>query len=269
MLRFNHTGEGLVLVSKILERCTSIHAIIIRDLMTRYGRNHLGFVWVILEPMILCSGVMVIWSFIHEPVMHGIPILELVFTGYMPLTLWRHLTNPMPLILRRNSGVLYHRPVSHVDIQLSRSILEFLATSLGATIIYFFLWSTGLIEDMHRPDLVLAGWLYTGWYYGAMGVFIGAFTEYWELGEKFVQPANYLMLPLSGVFFMVDWMPNYAQHLLLLNPSVHCFEMIRAGFSGGALTTHYSLIYITISSMAISLLAAATLYHVRDSVQVA
>lgn len=245
-----------------------LQALIIRDLVTRFGRRHLGFVWTILEPMILCTGVMFIWSFIHAPFIHGMSVVELVFTGYMPLTLWRHMTNPQALILHKNINLLYHRPISHAHIMLARSFLEFLSTTGAALVIYFMLTAVDLIEPIEHPDLVLAGWLYTGWYYGAMGLLIGALTEYWEIAEKFIQPFNYLMLPLSGVFFMVDWMPSYAQKLLLLNPSIHCFEIIRAGFAGEAFTTHYDVAYLTASSVAMTIFGAIAVYHVRDSVEV-
>ena len=236
--------------------------------MGRYGRHHLGFVWTILEPMILCTGVMFIWSHIHEPIMHGIPIVEMVFTGYMPLTLWRHLTNSMGLIIRNNSSMLYHLPVSHIDIVLARSFLEFLSTSAGAAIIYFVLVSTGVVEPIQQPDLVLAGWLYTGWYFGMMGLIIAALTEYWEIAEKFIQPFNYLMLPISGVFFMVNWMPHYAQKLLFFNPSVHCFEMIRAGYIGASVTTYYDVGYITGVCCVMTMIATFLVANVRESVQI-
>ena len=255
-------------MSGLRKHANVIYALIIRDLMSRFGRNHLGFVWTFLEPMILCTGVMSIWSFIHEPLMHGVPIVEMVFTGYMPLTLWRHMNGPMGLIIRRNSGMLYHRPVSHVDIMLARSVLEFVSTSAGAAIIYFVLATTGMVEPIVHPALVLAGWLYTGWYFGAMGLLIAALTEYWEIAEKFIQPFNYLMLPLSGVFFMVDWLPYYAQKLIVFNPSIHCFEMIRDGFIGEAVTTHYDVAYITASSMVMTMAALVAIYNVRDAVQV-
>ncbi|MEA2741427.1 MAG: capsular polysaccharide transport system permease protein, partial [Acetobacteraceae bacterium] len=74
-------------MSRLRSHFDVFYALIIRDLMTRFGRQHLGFVWTILEPMILCTGVMFVWSFIHDPLIHGMPVVELVFTGYMPLTL--------------------------------------------------------------------------------------------------------------------------------------------------------------------------------------
>ena len=244
-----------------------LHALIIRDLMTRFGRNHLGFIWTILEPMILCTGVMFIWSMIKEPVIHGIPITAFVLTGYMPLTLWRHMQNPMARILRINSSLLYHQPVSHVHLMLARLFLEFFSTTAALTAIYFVAISFGLVAPAEDPGLAIAAWLMTAWYFGAMGLLIGVLTEYREPAEKFIGPTQYLQLPLSGVFFMVDWMPDYAQKLLLLNPSVHCFEMFRAGFIGEAVTTHYDPAYLAACCTVLTVVAAALVFRVRDRIQ--
>jgi len=246
-----------------------LRALIIRDLMMRFGRHHMGFIWTILEPMILCTGVMVIWSLIKEPIVHGIPIVTFILTGYMPLTLWRHLTNPMARMLRNSSSLLYHRPMTHVHILLARSLLEFLSTTAALAVIYFVVTTIGVIEPIADPGLALAGWLFTAWYFGAMGLVIAAVTEYWEPAEKFIGPSSYLQLPLSGVFFMVDWLPDYAQKLILWNPSVHCFEMFRAGFLGEAFPTHYDPEYLAICSAVMTVVGAAVMYRVRDRIQVA
>jgi capsular polysaccharide transport system permease protein len=245
----------------------TLHALIIRDLMVRFGRHHLGFIWTILEPMILCAGVMLLWSMLREPVIHGMPLAAFVLTGYMPLTLWRHLQAPMTRILRGNASLLYHRPVSHAHIMLARGFLEFFSTSAALMVIYFVVTTTGVVEPVADPGLALAAWLSAGWYFAAGGMLIGAWTEYWEPAEKFIQPAMYLQLPLSGAFFMVDWMPAYAQKLLLLNPAVHCWEMFRAGFFGDAITTHHDPVYLAFASAATTALAAAAIYHVRDHIQ--
>ncbi len=245
-----------------------IHALMIRDLMGRFGRNHLGFAWTILEPMILCVGVMLIWSMIREPVIHGVPVVAFVFTGYMPLTLWRHLTSPLVKLLRNNSAILYHRPVSHVDILLARCALEFFSTTAAVIVVYFVIVSVDLMQPIKDPGLALAGWLFSGWYFCAQGLLINAWTENWEPAEKFIGPLNYLQLPISGVFAMVEWVPNYAQKLLLLNPSVHCIEMVRAGVFGNEITTHYDPLYLAAWCLAMTVLGGAATCHVRKSVRV-
>jgi capsular polysaccharide transport system permease protein len=251
----------------VATRLRVILALMLRDLAVRFGRQNLGFVWTVLEPMLLTAGVTVVWSMIKEPIMHGVPIVMFVVTGYMPLTLWRHMTNPMAQLLRRNSSMLYHRPISHFDLVVSRMVLEFISTSAALLIVYFVLYSLGLAEEVQEPTLLLGGWLLTAAYYGGMGMLTAAATEVWEPAEKFIQPMQYLALPVSGVFFMVDWLPGYAQKLLLINPSVHCFEMFRAGAFGPAVVTHYDTGYILIWCAIMIVFGVAAMYHVRDRIQ--
>jgi capsular polysaccharide transport system permease protein len=245
-----------------------LKALVIRDLMGRYGRNNLGFIWTLLEPMILCTGVMVIWSFIHQPIIHGVPIVTFVVTGYMPLTLSRHMINPVTGILRRNSSLLYHQPLSHVHILLARSFLEFLSTTAALLVIYFVLVTLGLVEPVADLGPAFSGWMFAAWFYGAVGMLLAALTELWETAEKFIQPMQYLAMPISGTFFLVDWMPGYAQKLLLLNPAVHCFEMFRAGFLGEAVTTHYDPWYLAACSTALTVVGSGALYNVRNRIQI-
>jgi capsular polysaccharide transport system permease protein len=244
-----------------------LRALIIRDLMGRFGRNHLGFVWTILEPMILCVGVMLVWSMIRESMVHGIPVVAFVITLYMPLTLWRHLTGPLVKLVRNNAELLYHRPITHIHILLARCVLEFFSSTVALIVIYFVVVTVGLVEPVQDPSLALAGWLFAGWYFGAFGMLVSVSTEYWEPAEKFVQPMMYLQLPLCGAFVMVDWLPRYGQKLLLLNPSVHCFEMFRAGFFGEEVTTHYDAGYLAAWSAGLTVLAVAAVYHLGDRIQ--
>jgi capsular polysaccharide transport system permease protein len=243
-----------------------LRALIIRDLMARYGRAHLGIAWAVLEPMILCVGVMLIWSLIHDKTIHGVPVIAFVVTGYMPLTLWRHLTGSMVRLFRMNMGLLYHRPVAHVHVAAARIITEFLSTTAALGVIYFFTLSTGLVEPVVEPGLLLAGWLFTAWFFSGWGLVIAAITEYWEPADKFIGPANYLALPISGIFFMAAWMPNSTQKLFLLNPTVSCIEMFRAGFFGRTVETHFDVWYLATCSLILMIVGIWAVHAVRDHI---
>ena len=43
---------------------------------------------------------------------------------------------------------------------------------------------------------------------------------------------------ISGVFFMVDWLPASVRELILWVPMVHGNEMVRHGFFGSVVTTY-------------------------------
>lgn len=67
-----------------------IYALIMREIHTRYGRENLGFLWVIGEPILFCAGVAILWTAIRPSHEHGLPMTAIVITGYVPLTMWRH-----------------------------------------------------------------------------------------------------------------------------------------------------------------------------------
>lgn len=248
-------------------RLAIIQALIMRDLLSRYGRHSLGFFWAIMEPIILAVGVMLIWSLIHETSMHGVNVTTFVITAYLPLTLSRHLIGPLSKLGRSSASLFYHRPVSYADILTARVLVEVMSATLALVLIYFVTVSVGIVEPIQDWPLALAGWLYTGWLYGGVALLASAWTEYWEPAEKFIQPGQYLSMPLSGVFFLMAWVPAGARHLLLLNPAVHCYEMFRAGFFGEAVTTYYDVGYLTAWCVAFTLAGAAAIYRVRDRIQ--
>ena len=66
---------------------------------------------------------------------------------------------------------------------------------------------------------------------------------------------SYLLFPLSGAVFMVEWLPPTAQYVVLLLPMVHCVELLREGFFGSQVRAHYDLTYVIACCLVLTLLA--------------
>ena len=77
-----------------------------------------------------------------------------------------------------------------------------------------------------------------------LGFTLGALSERSETVERVWHTIAYLLFPLSGAVFMVDWMPQYAQKFVLLLPMVHGVEMIRSGYFGPLVKAHYDIGYM-------------------------
>lgn len=244
-----------------------IHALMVRDLMMRYGRENLGFLWVVLEPMILTLGVMCIWSILGYHGKDGVKVVEVVFTGYMPLTLWRHLTNNAAGLFRMSTGLLYHRQISLFDIMLSRQFLEFIGTTMALIVVYISLTLFGLLEGYQRLDLMILGWLMMAWMGITFGALIAAMTERWEVSERFIQPFQYFNIPISGAFFFVDWLPAWGQRAISWHPLVHCYELFRAGYFGSAVVTHYNIVYCATWAFALTFFGAYVIRGARRYVR--
>lgn len=251
----------------VKQRVRIARALVIRDMMMRFGRGNIGFAWVVLEPMILAGGVMVIWSLTMGGGKTGFGVTALVLTGYLPLTLWRNLTNGMIGIFRRTAPLLYHRVISLFDILLARQLLDTAGATLALLVLYFVLAAGGWISEVARLDLMIVGWLLMAWLACATGGIIAVATELWESADKIVQPFQYLMIPISGAFFMVEWLPPDFQRLVLINPTVHCYELFRAGFFGDQITAYYSISYVCEIAFVLTFLSVLCVEKVRPHVR--
>jgi capsular polysaccharide transport system permease protein len=61
---------------------------------------------------------------------------------------------------------------------------------------------------------------------------------------------------------MVDWLPANMRQYVLLLPMVHGTELLREGYFGNAVTTHYDVGYMALCCLVLSL---AGLYLVREA----
>ena len=66
-------------------------ALLVRELLTRYGRHNIGFLWLFVEPMIFTIGVTILWTATKS--VHGsdLPISAFALTGYSSVLLWRNM----------------------------------------------------------------------------------------------------------------------------------------------------------------------------------
>jgi capsular polysaccharide transport system permease protein len=174
---------------------------------------------------------------------HGTHVVALVLTGYMPITLWRHTTNNAMFLLRRSASVLYHRKLTLFDAFAARMALEVIGTTAALLMVYGTLLFADILQPIVDLGLFVLAWIILAFLGSGLALVFAAISEYSESSEKFLAPFQYLMVPLSGVFFLVDWLPQTGQDLILYNPLTNCIEMFRAGLFGEHVATYYSIWY--------------------------
>jgi ABC-type polysaccharide/polyol phosphate export permease len=230
-----------------------IGALLMREVLTRYGRHNIGFMWMFAEPMMFTLGVAALWSFTkmgHSQV----PIIPFAVTGYSSVLLWRNMPNRCSGAIEPNLALMYHRNVKVIDIYASRILLEFSGASMSFVILIFFFMSIGwmsLPEDILK---ILLGWFMLTWFGSALAITIGSLSEMSEIMEKIWHPITYLLFPLSGTMFMVDWLPQSVQKYILYLPMVHGVEILREGYFGSAIRAHYDIPYMVVVCLFMTLL---------------
>ena len=235
----------LTTVSSAVRRHAMIFwALVMRELTTRYGRQNIGFLWLIGEPLIFAFGVLIMWNIIKPSYERGIPISPFVLTGYLPLILCRNMISHGVNSVRSNTDLLYHRQITVVHLYISRLTLEFISVSLSFFVSSTVLITLGLMDLPKNLALVYLGWFTLAWISFGLTMALGAIAEIFEYVERFIQLFTYVLVPLSGTFYMVWWLPPKYRQDVLYVPFVNCMEMIRAGFFGEFVPTFYHTGYV-------------------------
>jgi ABC-type polysaccharide/polyol phosphate export permease len=234
-----------------------IGALLLREILTRYGRHNIGFMWLFVEPMIFTLGVTALWTL--AGLNHGsdLPIVAFAVTGYSSVLLWRNMPSRCIGAIGPNLALMYHRNVKVIDIFAARLLLEAggaTASFLILTLIFTSIGWMRLPEDLLE---VAVGWILLAWFGASLAVFLGAWAEQSELIEKLWHPMAYLLFPMSGAAFMVEALPTNMREVVLWLPMIHGTEMVRAGFFGSLIQPHYSVAYFAMFNTGLTLLGLA------------
>jgi len=239
-----------------------IHALLMREVITRFGRENIGVLWLIGEPMVFTLGITALWS--AAGMSHGstLPIVAFAITGYSSVLMWRNSVNRCNAGIQSNFNLLYHRNVRVLDVFVTRILLEMAGATASFLVLATFFTAIEWMALPADPLLVLGGWLMLAWFGTALAILIGAASAYSELVDRIWHPTAYLLFPLSGAAYMVDWLPANAQKVVLLLPMVHGVEMLREGYFGHIVRTYYDTAYMAQVNLVLTLLG---LLLVRDA----
>jgi capsular polysaccharide transport system permease protein len=243
-----------------------VGALVMREIITRYGRHNIGFMWVFVEPMMFTAGVIAVWSLVHTHATR-LPLIPFTVTGYSTVLLWRNTIGRCGNAIEPNRALLHHRNVRVIDLFIARLLLEV----AGATVSFMtFTTLLSLAGLMSPPEDILkcvVAWLVLAWFSMSMGLVVGALSSAFDPVDRIWHVASYLFLPLSGAFYMVDWLPSHVQPLALLLPTVHCTELLRDGFFGANVHPHYDLLYVSVVNAVLFLIGLLCVRRVSVSVE--
>ena len=254
-------GRGLAVQARV------VVALMMRDVMSRFGHDNLGFFWIIVEPMLLTCGVMVLWTLANQTHGSEIGVIPFALTGYSFITLWRHIIAKSIKCMTFNASLAFHPHVKFLDVLLARALIEVVAIFTAFLVAYAPLALLGYCPPIRDPLVLVGGYLFCAWFSFAFGLVLAGISELNETVEHVIQPALYLTLPLTGTFFMVDWLPEQAQQVLLWSPLVNACEMFRSGLFPLSTPTHYSVTYLTLTCLGLTTIGLPLCRYAQRHVQ--
>jgi capsular polysaccharide transport system permease protein len=234
-----------------------IRALMIRELYTRFGRENIGFLWMMVEPLLFASLVGVMYTLLRGFNEHGaVTTAAFVGTGYIPLTLFRHAAGRSVGVFTANSSLMYHRQIKILDFIFVRFLIEVIGSMMAFAFFTAVLCTLGLMPIPQQPGYLLAGFALYCLFVLSLCLVLAPLSERSEVLEKLIPVTTYVMIPFSGTFTMNSWLTPKVQSYLIYSPFVDGMEMVRYGVFGDLVNPVYDWtvpLYASIPGLVIGL----------------
>lgn len=227
-----------------------IWAVMLRETRTRFGAHSFGYLWALLEPLLMIFTFWVLMTIAHRPAPPGMDIFTFLCTGIVPYNLFTNTANKVADSINGNRPLLYYPLVQPLDLVFARTILEI--ATYGAVFIILMGGHALYHHHLEVDDALVAsmGLLVAGLLGASLGMVLCMLGQY----SKFVDRARgFIFRPLfwlSGVFYTVAHLPEKARDAVLVNPVLHCVELVRAGwfksYHDTYVTVTYPLLFILV-----------------------
>lgn len=236
-----------------------IRALMLRQILLRWGRDNLGYLWLFVEPLIL---IVVVVGFISifrgqtlEKAHFGLAAIPFFFLGYSQAMLWRSVSGKCGGAFAGNLPLFEHRFIRPLDVFLSTAFVEILGVTIAVLGIYVVFMMLGLISLPNSVPLMVLGWGLLIWFSLAYGILLGALSGAFEKLTLLVRGLNILFYMTSGVFFAVVWLPPKYRDMVLWVPMVHSTEMLRHAYFGDQLQTFENPSYLILCNTVLTFFA--------------
>lgn len=220
-----------------------IGALMLRELTTRFGRENIGFLWIMVEPMLFALLVGFLWRFMKGPLEFGVDIVAFAASGYIPLVLFRSVITRSMMSFTANGGFMYHRQIKVLDILLVRFLIELIGHMMAYLVIGLMLGVFGLFPQPYDIGFILLGGAYYALFVFAVALVVAPLSEMSEVLEKITPVSLYIMIPFSGAFAFVSALSPAAANVILYSPPVHGMEMMRYGLFGPSIDPQFDYVY--------------------------
>jgi capsular polysaccharide transport system permease protein len=220
-------------VRALLIQLQVVHALVLRETRTRFGRHRLGYLWAILEPVLFIATFGVMYSFLARTTPARLPLVPFLATGFLPYLLFMKATQQAQHAISGNKGLLFYPHVRPLDLVAARTWLEVATSTLVFALILgaHAAWQGRLrVDDVVTTvtGLVLAAGLGMG-----LGLVLCGLTTFSNTVERLASPLMRPLFWISALFFSTNEIPSDLRNILLYNPLLHIVELTRDGWFPG------------------------------------
>ena len=222
----------------------AILALVLREMVTTYGRSPGGYLWAVIEPAAGVALLTVIFAaaFTAPPLGTNFPLFYA--TGILPFLMFTDVSQKLGQTVQFSRALLKYPRVTILDALLARFFLNALTQIVVAVIILggiFVLFDPHVVID--APRLALAAVMAIA-LAGGIGTLNSFLTLAWPLWSTVWSILTRPLFIVSGIFFVFEAVPRPFDDILWFNPLIHVIGTTRDGIYPYYHATYASPAYI-------------------------
>lgn len=220
-----------VFLSSLAGQVAVFRALLLREMQLRFGRDNIGILWLVVEPMLFASAVTTIHALAGSE--HGATsrtVYPFTVMGYCLFIVFRNIFNRSEGAIQSSSPLLYHSMVTPLDIVLARAIVDATGCISALVVLLALGVGAGFADLPARPLYVFLAAFFIFWFSISLALVIASYTYEGHVLGRLVHMISYVMMPLSGAFVTMSFLPPWAQSVMKWNPMMTMFEMARYGY---------------------------------------
>jgi capsular polysaccharide transport system permease protein len=247
------TGELGMSISEARDRFVVARqvmgALMLRDMRTRFGRSHLGYLLTIMWPFLHIVLIVSIYTVLGRTAPIGTSTVTFLALGIMPYVLFVYPNMQISRSIVMSRPLLSFPRVKIMDVILARTILEVLGACVVCAIVALALLALGYEFEPHDFAMLLGGFGLAVYLGVSVGILSALVAGVWPGSLYLTSLVNISLWASSGTFFLPDMMPEVIRNVLWFNPLLHSVELVRTGyyadFRSGMLSVPYIFWFAT------------------------
>ena len=205
-------------------------SLILREINARYGRENIGFLWFVAEPLMFGSVIAMLHKLNHQTNFSGdITALPFTIVGYSIFIIFRNIFNKSEGMIEGAAPLFYHRMVSVFDVVVSKMVVDVVGCIFAVAILLGFSASIGAAPLPYRPLQLLSAIGLMVWWTAGLTMIAASVVYRNEVIGRQVHVLSYFVIPVSGSFWQMSWLPVWLSDYLQWFPMPLIFEQARYG----------------------------------------
>ena len=233
-----------------------LHALMLRDMRTRFGASLWGYAVIVLWPCTHVFALIAIYTFQKLPAPLGDDRALFFASGAVPVLVFQYISREVMKAVISNRPLTYYPQVKLFDVIFARILVEIVTGFLALLVIISFLVCIGADPVPNNPFVAMCAYLAAivlGIGIGTINVAIIGFFPGWLIGYALL---SILLYVSSGVMFLPSFLPDKIYYWMKYNPVLQLAEWMRSAYYpyAGLEVDYLYIIMFGFSSITIGLL---------------